>query len=330
MKQNHPIPTMKDVAKEAGVSLGTVSKVFNGIAVGESYRIRVEEAAKKLGYQVNQYARGLKTNRTNCVALLVPSLTHPYFALLSHEITRALAQRNYRTMLFITDFDPQAEQSCLQMLRQNKVDGAIGLTCNPELVFDESLPFVSIDRYFGAGIPCVASDNFGGGAMAARKLAELGCKRLAFIRTASPVPGETDKRRQGFEVYCRQHALDYEILELIGGREEDPRFRSFLEEHLDSEGLAFDGIFCGTDYMACVIRDHLKELGIRVPEQVQIIGFDGLKRFEDRKYYCSTIVQPVEAIAQACVDIVLAEDRTRVPAMLCLSVGYEQGGTTRE
>ena len=68
------MPTMKDVAQEAGVALGTVSKVFNGIPVGESYKIKVEEAAQKLGYQVNQYARGLKTNKTNTVAVILPGV----------------------------------------------------------------------------------------------------------------------------------------------------------------------------------------------------------------------------------------------------------------
>lgn len=322
-------PTMKDVAKEAGVALGTVSKVFNGIPVGESYRVKVEDAAKKLGYQVNQYARGLKTNKTNCVALIIPSLIHPYFALLTQELTKALAHRGYRTMLLLTDFDPQAEQSCIQMMQQNKVDGAIGLTYNPNLVLDENLPFVAIDRYFSATVPCVSSDNFGGGRMAAQKLVELGCNRLAFIRTASPVPGETDKRRHGFESYCLSQKVDYEILELIGTGEDDPRFEEFLRSHIVDGKLTIDGIFCGTDRMASAIRNLLLDLGIGVPDDVQIIGFDGLRLFGDQEYYCSTIVQPVEQIAQTCVNLVLAEDRGTMPAMICLPVTYAAGRTTK-
>lgn len=330
MKNENSMPTMKDVAKEAGVALGTVSKVFNGIPVGESYRVKVEDAAKKLGYHVNQYARGLKTNKTYCAALIIPSVVHPYFSLLTQEISKALSLRGYRTMLFITDFDPQAEQSCIQMMQQNKVDGAIGLTYNPNLVLDEKLPFVAIDRYFSATVPCVASDNFGGGRMAAQKLVELGCKRLAFIRTASSVPGETDKRRQGFEAYCVSNQLDYEILELIDATEDDPRFMEFLRSHIEDGVMTLDGIFCGTDRMACSVRNQLSALGVRVPEEVQIIGFDGLRYFGDKEYYCSTIVQPVEQIAQTCVNILLTEDRSAVPAMVCLPVTYGAGDTTRE
>ena len=80
MKHKENAPTMKDVAREAGVALGTVSKVFNNIPVGEDYRRRVEEAAKRLGYQVNSYARGLKTNRTCSAALILPNVTAPFFA----------------------------------------------------------------------------------------------------------------------------------------------------------------------------------------------------------------------------------------------------------
>ncbi len=330
MKHENSMPTMKDVAKEAGVALGTVSKVFNGISVGESYRIKVEEAARKLGYQVNQYARGLKTNKTNTVALIIPSVIHPYFSLLTQELTKALSQRGMRTMLFLTDFDPQAEQSCIQMMQQNKVDGAIGLTYNPDLVLDEKLPFVAIDRYFSATVPCVASDNFGGGRMAAQKLVELGCKNLAFIRTASSVPGETDKRRHGFESYCLSQKLSYEVLELIDASEDDPRIMEFLRSHLVDGEMTIDGISCGTDRMACSVKNMLESMGIRIPDQVQLIGFDGLRYFGDKEFYCSTIIQPVEAIAQTCVSILLSEDRSTVPAMVCLPVTYGAGKTTRE
>ena len=160
------MPTMKDVAQEAGVALGTVSKVFNGIPVGESYRIKVEEAARKLGYQVNQYARGLKTNKTNTVAVILPGVNHPFFAALAHHICEALARRDYRMLLYVTASNPEIEQNCVNMVRQNKADGIIGLTYNP-LVVGEDLPFVGIDRSFRADIPCVAADNYGGEAAGA-------------------------------------------------------------------------------------------------------------------------------------------------------------------
>lgn len=330
MKQTSTMPTMKDVAREAGVALGTVSKVMNGIPVGESYRIKVEEAAKRLGYQVNNYARGLKTNKTYSIALVIPSVIHPYFALLAQETGRALTEKGYRMILFITDFDPEAEQRCIQMMQQNKVDGVIGLTYNPDLVIADNLPYVSIDRYVNSTVPCVASDNFGGGRLAAEKLIELGCKKLAFIRTHSAVPGETDKRGQGFESYCISKNIEYEMFQLVDIEETDPQFEQYLRSHLVDGKLDIDGIFCGTDRMAYCIHNALQNMGIRVPEDVQIIGFDGLRKFGVHEPFCSSIAQPAQAIAETCVDILLSEDRSKTPAMVCLPVTYVPGGTTKE
>lgn len=329
MKQKANAPTMKDVAREAGVALGTVSKVFNSIPVGEDYRRRVEEAAKRLGYQVNSYARGLKTNRTYSVALILPNVTDPFFAMLAQEVCSVLAQRGYRTILSTTDYGPEAEQRCIQMVQQNKVDGIIGLTYNPDLEVDPRLPYVSIDRYFNASVPCVSSDNFGGGQLAAEKLLGLGCKRPLFLRIGSKVPGESDKRGDGFESVFRQRKIECASLRLCDEEGYAP-FRDFLSVHMDQGRLAFDGIFCVTDALAVRIRAMLSELGLRVPEDVQLIGFDGIRRFAQEGFHCSTIVQPIDRIAETSVELLLREDRSNLPSLVCLPVAYAPGGTTKE
>ncbi len=328
MKRKGSSPTMKDVAREAGVALGTVSKVFNGIPVGEEYKRKVEDAAKLLGYQVNTYARALKTNKTLTAALILPNTTDPFFSLLAGEVCKTLARRGYRMLLALSDADPDAEQQCVRMVEQNKVDGIIGLTYNPALEISESVPYVSIDRYFSPAVPCVASDNFGGGQMAARKLLELGCERLLFFRIGSDVPGEADKRGDGFQAACLQAGVEYEALRL---RDEDgyAPFLAFLREHLREGRLDFDGIFCNTDKLAYHVARMLAELGVRVPEDVQIIGFDGIRRFGSEALYCSTISQPVGQIAETAVDILLQEDRTHLPSLICLPVSYVSDGTTK-
>ena len=325
--KNSP-PTMKDVALEAGVALGTVSKVINGIPVGESYRLKVEEAARKLGYQVNQYARGLKTNKTNTVAVILPGTNHPFFAALAQYICEALARRDYRMLLYVTASNPEIEQACVNMVRQNKADGIIGLTYNP-LVVDEDLPFVGIDRSFRPDIPCVAADNYGGGRLAAEKLLELGCKHLAFLRTGSARPGEADKRGDGFESACRARNVPYETLRLNDGADWD-LFRDFFRSHIKEGRLEIDGIFCSTDLVAWRMQNILEEMGFRVPEDVQIVGFDGIRRFGGESLYCSTIVQPIERIAESAVDLLLTKDRSNIPALVCLPVTFAPGGTTKD
>lgn len=329
MKSEHSVPTMKDVAREAGVALGTVSKVVNGIPVGESYRLRVEEAIKKLNYQVNSYAQGLKANKTYTAALLLPNTEEPFFASLAYYINLALLKRRYRMLLCCTDFSSDQEQEYITMAQQNKVDGIIGLTYNPNLQIEENTPFVAIDRSMGAKIPCVASDNFAGGQLAAEKLADLGCTNVAFLRIGSSLDNEPNKRKAGFENGCLSRGLSYEM-KILNDGEPFEEFTRFLSEHMHGGKLSFDGVFCVTDRLAYLIIKTLRRLNLRVPEDVQVIGFDGIRVFPGTEYICSTIVQPVPELAEMCVNLLLQENMSAKPPLVCLPVTYANGGTTRE
>lgn len=329
MKSEHSVPTMKDVAREAGVALGTVSKVVNGIPVGESYRLRVEEAIKKLNYQVNSYAQGLKSNKTYTAALLLPNTEEPFFASLAYHINLSLLKRRYRMLLCCTDFSSDQEQEYVTMAQQNKVDGIIGLTYNPNLQIEENTPFVAIDHSMGSKIPCVASDNFAGGQLAAEKLADLGCTNVAFLRIGSSLDNEPNKRKAGFENGCLSRGLSYEM-KILNDGEPFEEFTRFLSEHMHDGRLSFDGIFCVTDKLAYLIIKTLRRLNLRVPEDVQVIGFDGIRVFPGTEYVCSTIVQPVPEIAEMCVNLLLQENMSAKPPLVCLPVTYASGGTTRE
>ncbi len=327
MKKN--MPTMKDIAKEAGVALGTVSKVINGLPVGESYRLRVEAAVKKLGYQVNQYARGLRSDKTYTAALILPGVNHPYFAGLAQHVCESLARRQYRMLLYLTGSQPEVEQACVHMVRQNKADGIIGLTYNPELEVPEGIPFVSIDRCFRPDIPCVSSDNYNGGRMAAEKLLELGCTSLGFLRVGSPLPGEADKRRDGFKALCESRGAAYEELWLNDGTPLDV-ISDFLQKRKTEAGFSLDGLFCCTDLLAWQVQNLLAQMDVDVPRDVQLIGFDGIQRFGDQGYYCSTIAQPIPQLAEACVSLLLDKGDAMKPSLTCLPVRYQPGGTTRD
>ena len=322
-------PTMKDVAREAGVALGTVSRVFNGYPVGEEYRERVEAAAAKLNYRVNNYARGLKTNKTFCIGLLMPSLRHPFFAALIDELTASLTHRGYLTNVMITNFDPDAELKCFHLIEQNKVDGIIALTYRPDLVVESAVPVVTIDRQFHPAIPCVSSDNFRGGQMAAEKLLELGCRKLLFLRIGPEIQSEADRRGPGFEDVCRRTGAAYDSL-LVNDEETEAPVYQFLSRHLQDGHLDFDGIFCNTDGLARRVMEFLERNGVRVPDEVQIIGYDGIIDFATGCYVCSTIVQPLRQMAEAAVNLLLSSETPAGEAVLRLPVTYVPGGTTRD
>lgn len=329
MRKENSAPTMKDVAREAGVALGTVSKVVNGIPVGDPYRVRVEEAIKKLNYQVNSYAQGLKANKTYTVALLIPNTQWPFFATLAYHINLALLKRKYRMLLCCTESDLSLEQEYVTMAQQNKVDGIIGLTYNPNLIIEENTPFVAIDRSISPTIPCVACDNFAGGQLAAEKLADLGCKHVAFLRIGSSLSNEPNKRKAGFENGCLARGLSYEQ-KILNDGESYEEFETFLNDHMENGKLSFDGIFCVTDSLAYSVLQTLRKLNQKVPEDVQVIGFDGTRHFGDMDYICSTIVQPVPDIAEMCVELLLQDNMSVKPPLVCLPVSYAYGGTTAE
>ena len=260
---------------------------------------------------------------------MVPNLISPFFSRLVDYINRALTKRKYRMLFYATDYDPLQEQELVILAEQQKVEGIICLSYNPDLKVSENVPLVSIDRYFGAQIPCVASDNYSGGRLAAEKLVENGCRNLAFMRIGSRLTNEPNKRKDGFVNACEAMNIPY-TLKIVEDGSPYSAFEQFLQEHMSEGKLAFDGIFCVTDSLAHQIINSLKNMGIRVPEDVQIIGFDGAQYFGDLEYYCSTIVQPVARLAETSVDLLLREDRSNLPSLVCLPVAYSAGGTTRE
>ena len=320
---------MADVAREAGVALGTVSRVVNGQQVGAEFRQKVEAAIERLGYRYNSSGRALRTDTTNTVALIIPNTVNPFFGPLVHHINMALEKRDYRMLLCFTEYDRNREKEYIDMVQQNRVDGVIALTYNPDLVIPDDIPFVTIDRFFSVSVPCVAADNFGGGIIAARKLYELGCRHAAFLRIGSRLTNEPSKRKDGFVSACVEMGLPFEVIALEDGAPYT-EFEKFLTDHIIDGKLVFDGLFLGTDLLAWMIVQTLRKMGLRVPEDVQVIGFDGIRSFGVLDYVVSTIVQPVQEIAEACVSTVLSKHLSNVPSLICLPVKYAYGGTTKE
>lgn len=322
-------PTIKDVAREAGVSLATVSKVINDLPVGKQTREKVETAIEKLGYQANNYARALKSNKTYSVALVLPSLKHPFFAHLTDELTKSLMKRGYRALLMITNYDAEAEEKCFAMVRSNKTDGVIALTYSPDLTVSGNIPVVTIDRHLGDFVPCVSSDNYRGGELSAKKLIELGCHKLLHLRFTSGIPGETDKRSAGFEFKCSQYGVEFETIVLSDKETEEPFYR-FIEDHICGETIEFDGIFCSSDMLANHVKRFITERGVSVPEQVQIIGYDGIPDQFTDTLICSTIEQPIAQMAEAAVETLLNYNENSKGLNICLPVRYVPGGTTKD
>ena len=319
---------MKEVAALAKVGVGTVSRVLNNSGVvKESTRRKVEAAMKELNYIPNAYARGLKMNKTNTVALIIPTIWHPFFSEFAYYVERNLSEHKYKMLLCNSDVNNDKELEYIQMVQENKVDGIIGITYSDLDNFVSShLPFVTIDRHFKEETVCVTSDNFHAGQLAVEKLVEKGCQKLGYIGTHSRFPTETTKRRSGFVEQAELMEIPYAIYD-----GEDPvvefkqEIRTFLEENPD-----VDGVFAHTDFIALDILEVLDEMKRKVPEEVQIIGCDGIKMEAGRKQIVSTIRQPVDLMAKAAVEkIIQVIDGEPVKTKITLSVHYVEGPTTK-
>lgn len=331
--------TIKDVALDANVAVGTVSKVVNGQHVSEKNRKKVEASIKKLGYEINYYARGLKTQRTYTIAVIVPEIINPFFASWVYYIEQTLYSHKYKMLLCNTQGTVEKEEYYFKMAGQNKVDGIICVSYrDAEPYVSENVPIISLDRHFEKKISCICSDNYHGGELAAEKMISTGSRHLLYIRSGSSIPGETMKRGLGFTDYCKSKGISCETLDLGDDFEVFEREKLFLQEEICNFLIAsrrtgkmrYDGIYASTDWLALILLEEMKKIGVCVPEETQLIGHDGLRWMNGGSYMVSTIVQPVKDMAEISVELVLKKIRgEEIDILTMLPVKFADGGTTR-
>lgn len=320
---------MKDVAQRAGVGVGTVSRVINRVpGVKESTLIKVNQAIKELNYIPDEYARGLKTKSSRTIALILPSVWYPFFSEFAYYVEKRLDKENYKLLLCNSNGNPTEEAKYIKMLKQNKIDAIIAITYSDiEQYIYSNIPFVSLDRYFDKKVSYVTSDNYEGGKLAARKLLEHGARSLAYVGSHSKYPNGTMLRRDGFRDYLENIGIDYKEIFL---QEPVNDFTPYILEMLKVHPK-IDGIFCHTDSLLLKLRKILNQYGYRVPEDIQLIGFDGMNLSSDLPLGISTIAQPVEQLANGAVDLVLRKiaDPSLKNEAKMYPVKYVDGNTTK-
>ncbi|PRR82295.1 LacI family DNA-binding transcriptional regulator [Clostridium vincentii] len=298
---------MNDVAKLAKVSRGTVSNYINNVRIKEESRIRVDEAIKELGYIPNVAAREFKTNKSSNVVFILPTVWNPFFSELTYQLQIKLKQKGMKLLLCNSQDDYRAELEYLEIAQQNKVFGIISISYSNIMPYLTSeTPYVAIERYYNDDIPYVTSDNEGGGKMAVDELIKKGCQKLLHVTRQVDGNNALIARKKGFEEACKEEKVDYEI---FSPKTSSAVFHKditlFLKEAFE-KGQYFDGIFCATDRYASYCQDALMDMGIGIPEDVQLIGFDGSRSYATEELKISTIRQPVEKIAEEAVNLLIA------------------------
>ena len=320
--------TMKDVATLAGVGVGTVSRVINkNETVKPDTLRRVERAIKELNYEPNEYARGMKTRFTNTVALIIPTVWHPFFSEFAFHVESVLNKHGYKVYICNSQGSEQREFEYIQMVKQNRVDGIIGISYTDiDQYIDSNLPFVSIDRHFTEDVMYVTSDNWKAGELAFDELVKGGSVNLAFIGGHQDTPNDTKQRVKSFVASAEKHNFNYKVLDMV---EQITDLYQQVEAFLIANPT-IDCIFAINDLLALDVIEILNDLGKRVPEDVQVIGCDGIKLARERDYLLSTIRQPVEAMAEKSVDMLLKTlSEEKIDKRVVLDVSFVKGDTTR-
>lgn len=265
--------SIKDVAREAGVGVGTVSRVLNKCSnVAPETRRRVLEVIRRLHYTPNASGRILKTQKTGIIGVSVPDISQLVYARLVFQLGRALRQQDYLLVTSSSQGSLTTETSFVKMLRQNKLDGVMLVSDHDLGSAVEGLPVISLDARVGKDVPVVSSDNYQGGVLAAEHLADRGCTDVAYLGPKLGVVSEVDQRWRGFCDTAERRGMHCECcLYRYGHGGESAVAERFLREH-----AGFDGLFLASDYLAFSLLRLFSQKGIRVPDDVQLIGFDGV------------------------------------------------------
>jgi len=290
--------SIKDVAREAGVSIATVSRVLNDIdVVNEDTKKRVTDAIKLLKYRPNIVARSLKTQRTKTIGILIPDISSQFYP----EIVRGAEDvsniYDYNVILCNSDFDPEKEKEYLRVLSEKMVDGIIYMSSSLneeilELIDELSIKTILVETKDEKGtLPSVTIDNVSAVYDGTKYLIERGIKKLAFIGVEETAKNAWGDRFTGFKKAVEESGLSLD---------EDLMYFDSLKVKAGFDGVVklieskkeFDGIVCASDEIAMGAINELRERDIKVPEDVSVIGFNN--NFTASIFYpkITTISQP--------------------------------------
>lgn len=294
-------PTIKEVAQKSGVGIGTVSRVLNNSPqISEKTRKKVLAAIKELNYVPNVAGKRLSQSRSYVIAVVVPIISHPYFSRLIAELELAADRCGYSLLVASSQHRIEKEQEILKRLAQNEADGALFVTHYEHDEKDfENLAIVSIDRHLGKNIPIITTDNYEGTRKGVEYLLEKGCHKVAFLGTKPSAASEVALRQQAYLDVMKEHHLEPIVINRnINHGEEEKIIDELFNNYHD-----FDGIFVSGCILANVLHSKVQTLGIKVPEQLQIVSYDGDFSFEHEKGI-TTLEQPLNLMAEKSVELI--------------------------
>lgn len=303
--------TIKDVARVAGVSIATVSRVVNkGPKVGQKTRDKVLAVMNDLGYTPNANARALVTQKSTTIGLVIPDLSDPFFAALASGVDQIAKNSNVQLLISTSSMSAESEKQAIDLLVERRCEAIIihsKLLPEAELVgLTERIPgLVLIDRYIeDVAKRCVWLDNIEGGRIAARHFASLGHKQIACINSNYAID-DPKLRLEGFKQALDEQSITLDE-DMVCEHEPSLKGGEIATQKLLASGKPFSALFAYNDAMAIGAISTLEDNGFKVPQDVSVIGFDDviLSRYSRPKL--TTLHYPIEEMAKNAAKLALS------------------------
>lgn len=301
--------TIVDVARLAGVTPTTVSRVINNRGyISEKTKKRVHEAMDELGYQPNEIARSLTKQKSNTIGVIVPHISHPYFAKLISNLENEAAKKDYKIILCNSKEKAEKEKQYLDMCKSNRVAGIIICSGNFESnkINTGGIPVVLLEKNFEEGKLGIQCDNYQGGKLATENLIECGCKKILHLSGVIDEEMPADNREKAFIDVCSKNEIEYFIKKYDIDTYNQMNYYDYIKAALNEiEGV--DGIFASSDLIAAQVIQVCNEIKIRIPEDIKLVGFDDVDISQLTTPRITTVHQPIKEMARLSIELIDAK-----------------------
>ncbi|MFX3632873.1 MAG: LacI family DNA-binding transcriptional regulator [Candidatus Pristimantibacillus sp.] len=321
--------TIKDVARIAGVSVATVSRVINESGyVNVDTRKKVEAAVKQINYTPNEVARSLYKRKSKLIGLLLPDITNPFFPQLARGIEDRMQENGYRIIFGNSDENGDKELDYIRTFVQNNVIGVIASTNFPDsdTYLDLKIPIVFLDRTSNDS-PSVYADGRKGGRLAAEEIIARGSKLITVVQGPAHIKPAQDRFLGAVEV-LNEMDITYNVIQTssFSFAEAEQWAQELFDKYIDT-----DGVIASNDIVATAVLHEAHRLGKKVPQDVQIIGFDDIPLSSLLSPSLSTIRQPAHDMGREAAGLLikLIEQDKVEDKIIQLPVSFVERETTR-
>jgi len=301
--------SIKEIAKHAGVSSATVSRVFNNNGrFSEEIREKVLSVIEKYEYTPNIVAKSLRTKRSKSIGVIVPDISNEFFSQVILAIENYCFKKGYSVSVCNTNEDEKKEKLYLKDLETKGVDGLIYIAGGTmdilSRISKKKIPMVFVDRRpRSKDIIIVESDNYGGGFMATEELIRVNCKKIVILKDYRDVTPSV-YRFKGYIDALKKYGLPIDPKLVLGININVNSARDAILK-LIRENIAFDGVFATTDWLAIGTLDALRQSNVKVPQEVKIVGFDNIPFTEYSYPKITTINQNKQKIGKVSAEKLL-------------------------